>query len=183
VELSRRHPLSDALGELARLHLFQRLPLAGLSQTDVGRFMEAIAGVSPPQWLIDAVNAEAEGNPLFLKEIVMFLLQEQVFDPKHSQQLDELRRGSPRRPSIRIPEGVREVIGKRLNRLSESCNRILTIASVIGREFDFDVLARLADEATEDQLLQCLEGALDARVIEEMPPPAVGRYQFTHALI
>jgi predicted ATPase len=34
------------------------------------------------------------------------------------------------------------VIGRRLDQLSEECNRILTIASVIGREFRFDVLGR-----------------------------------------
>src|SRR5262249_19085147 len=72
VELSRQHPLSDTLGELARLHHFQRLALAGLNREDVGRFMEATAGMAAPPWLIDAVNAEAEGNPLFLKEIVAF---------------------------------------------------------------------------------------------------------------
>jgi len=183
VELSRQHPLSDTLGELARLHLFQRMALAGLGREDVGRFMEAAAGMAPPPWLIDAVNTEAEGNPLFLKEIVAYLVHERILDPKRPARLDELHRSSPRGPAIRIPEGVREAIGKRLNRLSESCNRILTVASVIGREFDFGILLRLIDDASEDGILGGLEEALAAHVIEEMPLPAVGRYQFTHALI
>jgi len=183
VELSRQHPLSDTLGELARLHLFQRLPLSGLNRDDVGRFIEATAGMAPPPWLIDAVNTEAEGNPLFLKEIIAYLVHERILDPKGSAHLDELRRGASRGPAIRIPEGVREVIGKRLNRLSESCNRILTVASVIGREFDFEILLRLIDGTAEERVLEGLEEALAARVIEEMPPPAVERYQFTHALI
>jgi predicted ATPase/class 3 adenylate cyclase/DNA-binding CsgD family transcriptional regulator len=182
IELSRQHPLSDTLGELARLHHFQRLALRGLKREDVHRFMEATTGMAAPMWLIDAVNAEAEGNPLFLKEIVAFLMHERVLDPKRSGQLEELRRGMSRGPTIRIPEGVREVIGKRLNRLSHSCNRVLTVASVIGREFEFEILLRLV-EVSEEQLLESLEEALAARVIEELPPPAVGYYQFKHALI
>ena len=45
--------------------------------------------------------------------------------------------------SVTIPQGVREVVGRRLDHLSEACNRVLTIASVIGREFDLDVLERV----------------------------------------
>ncbi|MEE9163117.1 MAG: hypothetical protein V3U35_09145, partial [Candidatus Neomarinimicrobiota bacterium] len=81
----------------------------------------------------------------------------------------------------RIPEGVREVIGQRLNRLSEPCNRVLSTASVIGRDFGLDQLGRLHEELSEDQLLEGLEEALDARLIEELPQ-TVGRYQFAHRL-
>ena len=83
---------------------------------------------------------------------------------------------------MRIPEGVREVIGRRLNRLSQRCNETLTIASIIGREFELRQLTPLVDDMTEDRLLDVLEEALSARVIEELPQ-TVGRYQFTHALI
>ena len=83
---------------------------------------------------------------------------------------------------MRIPEGVREVIGRRLNRLSARCNETLTIASVFGREFEFRQLSRLVADASQDRLLEVLEEALSARVIEELPH-AVGRYQFTHALL
>ena len=48
IEVSRRHPLSQTLGELTRERLFQRLLLRGLSQEDVGRFIELVAGITPP---------------------------------------------------------------------------------------------------------------------------------------
>ena len=66
--------------------------------------------------------------------------------------------------------------------MSQRCNETLTIASVIGREFEPRQVAPLVEDMSEDRLLEVLEEALSARVIEEMPQ-AVGRYQFTHALI
>ena len=78
--------------------------------------------------------------------------------------------------------GVREVIGRRLNRLSQRCNEALTVASVVGREFSLAQLRPLVEEVTDERLLEVLEEALSARVVEELPQ-ALSRYQFTHALI
>ena len=174
VELSRRHPLSQTLGELTRERLFQRVLLRGLGQGDVGRFIELVSGVQPPLGMVEAVYQQTEGNPLFVTEVVRLLVQE-----------GELAAGEPRERdswTIRIPEGVREVIGRRLDRLSERCNDTLTIASVIGRSFSLDQLKPLAADLSEDRLLEVLEEALGAKVIEELPQ-AVSVYQFTHALI
>ena len=134
VELSRQHPLAETLGELTRERLFQRVLLRGLSQQDVGRFIEVAAGVDPPLGLTEAVHTQTEGNPLFVTEVVRLLVQE-----------GELTQESGSRDSwtVRIPEGVREVIGRRLNRLSQRCNETLTIASVVGREFELRQLTPL----------------------------------------
>ena len=83
---------------------------------------------------------------------------------------------------MRIPEGVREVIGRRLNRLTDRCNETLTVAAVIGREFELRQLVRLVEDMSEDRLPEVLDEALSARVIEELPR-AVGRYECTPALI
>jgi serine/threonine protein kinase/tetratricopeptide (TPR) repeat protein len=173
VELSRQHPLAETLGELTRERLFQRVLLRGLSQQDVARFIEVAAGVDPPAGLTVAVHTQTEGNPLFVTEVVRLLVQE-----------GELTQDSGTKDSwtVRIPEGVREVIGRRLNRLSQRCNETLTIASIIGREFELRQLAPLVEDVSEDRLLEVLEEALGARVVEELPQ-TVGRYQFTHALI
>jgi len=174
MELSRQHPLAEALGELTRERLFQRVLLRGLTQDDVGRFIEVTTGAAPPRGLVEAVHTQTEGNPLFVTEVVRLLAQEGELSAEKIHETDSW--------TIRIPEGVREVIGRRLNRLSQRCNEALTVASIVGREFTMSQLRPLVEEVTEDRLFEILEEALAARVIEELPQ-SVGRYQFTHALI
>ena len=173
MELSRQHPRSRTLGESTKERLFQRVLLRGLDQDDVVRFIELASGVNPPAGMLEAVYNQTEGNPLFVTEVVRLLVEE-----------GELTHESGHRDSwsVRIPEGVREVIRRRLDRLSERCNETLTTASVIGRQFTLENLSPLIEDMTEDRLLEVLEEALSARVIEELPR-TVGRYQFTHALI
>ena len=168
----RRHPLAETLAELTRESLFQRVLLRGLGQTDVERFIEVATGVAPPQELTQAVYTQTEGNPLFVTEVVRLLVQEGGLAADQTKKRDSW--------TVRIPEGVREVIGRRLNRLSQRCNDTLIVASVIGREFTLDQMKPLVEDMSEDRLLEVLEEALVARLIEEQ---AVGRYQFTHALI
>ena len=184
MELSRQHPLAEALGELTRERLFQRVLLRGLTQEDVGRFIEVTSGHNPPPGLIEAVHTQTEGNPLFVTEVVRLLVQEGALtpDPSPSGRGETEGRGEGNSWTIRIPEGVREVIGRRLNRLSQRCNQVLTVASIGGREFTMSQLRPLVKEVTEDSLFEILEEALASRVIEELPQ-TVGRYQFTHALI
>jgi len=178
IELSRHHPLSNTLGELARDPRFQRVRLTGLSLGETTRFMAAASGRALPGDLLAAVHSQTEGNPLFLAEITRFLIQEGVLDAGSSTALPGATRSAALR---RIPEGVKEVIGTRLNRLSKSCNAVLANAAAIGRTFSVEVLAGLLDEVPEGELMTALEEALAATVVE--PVAEAGCYQFSHALI
>jgi DNA-binding CsgD family transcriptional regulator len=185
-ELTWRHPLSSTLGELARHPHFSRIMLRGLREEDVGSFIQSQAGFRPPQDFVESVHAQTEGNPLFLTQVIQFLLQE--------GQLTSERVAEGRELIPQIPLGVREAIGRSLSRLSNRCNQVLTLASVIGREFGLDLVERLMAEPgsvpliglvhglADGDLLESMEEALAARVIEEMPH-TTNRYQFTHVLI
>jgi tetratricopeptide (TPR) repeat protein len=80
-----------------------------------------------------------------------------------------------------LPNSVRTVIGARVGRLGQRAERILGVASVIGRDFDVPLLAR-ASGTSEDDLLDILEAATAAALVRE-PSDASGRYIFAHALI
>ena len=172
VELSRQHPLSETLAQLSREPVFRRELLRGLSREDTGDFVEVAVGLRPPHGLVENIHLQTEGNPFFMGEVIRLLAEQ-----------GELREGKiGESPSIRIPEGVREVIGQRLNRLSGQCNQTLVTAAVIGRGFDFRLLIALSDGVSESQLLEAIDEGLEAHLIEELPG-WVERYQFTHALI
>jgi len=166
VEVSRRHPLSETLGSLIREQHFLRVQLSGLAEPEVEQLIQKIWIVNPPPGLSASIHRRTEGNPLFVGEIVAMLRPEGLVEGQEHL--------------TSIPEGVRDAIGRRLNRLSEGCNQVLTTASVVGREFDFNLLSSLNGEGTEDRLLEALEEALAARLIEEQ---GAGQYQFAHALI
>ncbi|MEZ4552288.1 MAG: protein kinase [Dehalococcoidia bacterium] len=166
-ELSRTHPLSEALAELNREGGFQRVNLVGLEENEVADYIRGAAGIEPSRALVDRLFEETEGNPFFLHEVVNLMTEEGTIS-------------SDSVSDIAIPEGVREALGRRLDRLSEEANALLQYAAVAGRQFAYDTL-KLVTGHDDDALLRLIEEGLAARVIEETAQP--GRYQFTHALM
>lgn len=179
LELTRGHPLGGTLVELAReagSGGFRQISLRGLTREDVGRFLESVAGGHVPDHVTSTVHARAEGNPLFVVEVARLLLVEGILTRGVSFAGDTVVTG------VRIPEGVKQVIGQRLNRLSASCRKLLTAASVVGREFTQREVEFLLDGGPSAEMMEALEEALAARVIEETLRPVAG-YRFTHSLI
>jgi eukaryotic-like serine/threonine-protein kinase len=172
LEIDRQHPLTHTLAQLSRERGSERVHLGGLVRDDVGRFVQMTAGIVPPSALVSAVYRETEGNPFFVSEVVRLLVA--------SGEMERAGADASWTPSI--PQSVREVVGRRLGRLSEECNRILTVASIVGREFTLAALERLTD-LSDDALLDVLEEALGARVVGEEPGQEIGRFRFSHALI
>ncbi len=181
VDLARRHPLTETLGGLARESQFHQVFLRGLSRDEVGRFIETSTKVMPPTDLVEAIYARTEGNPFFLTEVV-HLLEHEHRGSRDPLTEHETLHGESGLPSFQVPAGVREAIGRRLNRLSDGANHALSIASVIGREFDFNLLAQLVEGLSEAALLGSLDEVLVAGLVEEVPRTA-GWYQFTHGLV
>jgi class 3 adenylate cyclase/tetratricopeptide (TPR) repeat protein len=168
VEVDRRHPLSGTLAELYRQPATSYVALSGLDQGDVGRFIAGVTGADPALDLVAAVHGQTEGNPYFVSELVRLLAAEQ-----------RLEAGGLR--DAGVPEGIRHVIGRRLNRLSDAANASLAAASVQGRDFDLDVVARATGAPTGD-VLDDLEEAMEARLVVEVERRP-GRFRFAHALV
>ncbi|MDJ0848413.1 MAG: AAA family ATPase [Myxococcota bacterium] len=176
VEVRRDQPLAQIVAELAREPNFYRVILRGLSPADSARFVEEVAGGAVSADAQRAVYEMSEGNPFFLHETV------RLFDEEGRLHAED---GSSDW-STALPQGVREVIGRRLDALSPECNWILGLAAVIGRDFGVNVLKEVA-ELPAESLLAHLDAATAAHIVSAAPrdgtTPALGQYSFSHALI
>ncbi len=176
VEVDRSHPLSAALAELRRVSSYGRVILRGLNADEVRRMLESITRESVPWGLAEAVHRQTEGNPLFVQEVVRYLAEEGLITQKEG-------RWRPTKDTpleMNIPEGLRDVIGKRLSLLSKECNQLLSVAAVIGREFAMDTLKAVVN-INEDIFVSALKDAVHLSVLEERSQVGVVRYRFTHA--
>jgi len=177
VEVDRAHPLSGALAELRRGLTFTRVPLRGLTIDEVHRLYSAVRGHVVSWAQSEAVHRQTEGNPLFIQEFLRYLVEEGLVVRQDGRYQPVEGQG----PGSNIPEGLRDVIGKRLSLLSEKTNQVLCIAAVIGRDFRLDALQRVAD-LSEDEVIDALEQATERAVVEVRSKVAANlSYRFTHA--
>jgi hypothetical protein len=165
------------LTELHRASNVARMQLPGLSTDEVRRLLAETSQQTVPQPFAELVQHQTEGNPLFVRETLRFVMDAGLVEQRDGA----LRRVGDQTLAGRIPEGLRDAVSKRLSRLSENTNRFLSVASVIGREFQLDVL-RPVLAGSDEELEAALEEALAAAIIEEHS--AVGAstiYRFSHA--
>lgn len=168
-ELTKEHPLTAALPDLLRAPGATRLPLCGLTETDLVELIAAIAQVHASPDLVATLHRKTEGNPLFVEEFLRLLESENRLS------------GGTHDSRWRIPEGICEVIGRRLDRLSPACMETLTVASVVGRGFRTEILER-ASGRCEEELMAALQEAIGVRLVEEVHDDP-GTMRFTHSLI
>jgi tetratricopeptide (TPR) repeat protein len=174
VEVDAQHPLVAALPELRREAAFERVALGGLENADVGRLLSVIAEQDVPDDLVRAIAQETEGNPFFIREVLLHLIEEGKVLTE-----DGRWRATLSVAEMGIPEGVREVIGRRVSRLSEAANRLLAVASAFDGGFAFDLVASVSGLG-EAAALDAIDEGLAAQVLR--PAGAADTYDFTHAL-
>jgi class 3 adenylate cyclase len=178
-DLTADHPLAEALAALHRESYVERLALRGLGDDELLALLEATAGhemTDEGVALRDALLAETEGNPFFVGEILRHLAETGTI-----YQDEQGRWNASRDLRARgLPVSIREVIARRIGRLGSEAERVLSIAAVIGRDFDVGLLG-VAAELQEDALVDLCDRAVSASVLSETDDP--NRYTFAHALI
>jgi class 3 adenylate cyclase len=178
-DLDRTHPLADVLADLRRVPGVSRLDLAGLDASEVTALMESTAGHDLDQSGIDlarALHGETEGNPFFVGEVLRHLAESGVLIQRDGRWTSDFTIGD-----VGLPEGIREVVGRRLSRLSEAANRALALGAVIGAQFDLATI-EAAGGPVGDELFDALDEAARHSIVREVPG-TVGRYTFAHALM
>ena len=178
-DLHRGDPLTKLLADMHREAHVTRIALKGLEDDELVELLAAAAGHTLDDdgvGLAHAMRRETDGNPFFTAEILRHLGETGgivLGDDGRWTVADNL-------DEIGLPTSVRDVVGRRVERLGEEALRVLCLAAVIGREFDVSVLAALAD-VDEDSLLDLLDSAVTAAVLVES---GVGSgYRFAHTLI
>lgn len=174
-EVSPRHPLHAVLQALRRLPQHRTLNVGGLAADEVHRLLESLAGGHLPTAFARGLAQVTEGNPFFVTESFRHLVEQGAL----------IRQGDRWIPDaegvhVRMPDSVREVVSRRVDRLSDTCLGALKIAAVLGREFDARQLDQIAD-LKPGRLASALAEAVEARVVNVLP--LAPRYSFAHALI
>ena len=176
-ELTHDHPLVELVADLRRQGRVERLSLSGLDDVGVRAFVEQAAGTALDHdglALARAIYEETEGNPFFVREVLRHLAETGGFERRQGAWTTRLPADQ-----LAIPEGVRDVVGRRLSRLSDDTNQTLRIAAVVGAEFELGVVGAAADLG-EEALLAAVEGAAAARLVTEV---SATRFRFAHALV
>jgi DNA-binding SARP family transcriptional activator len=152
--------LADALSELGRHTSSMRLDLSGLDREAIRAWLEHRSGAPPAAATVAAVVDRTGGNAFFVGEMV-----------------DLLAAGAA---ASSVPSAVHGAVRRRVDRLPDDCQTVLTIAALVGREFHSAVLAEIED-LPPLEVIDRLQPAIDHGLLEEGDQPGVVR--FAHAIV
>lgn len=172
------HPLASTLAAFHRIEGVERLVLGGLGDDDLVALIEAAAGRPVTDDALDfrdALMRETDGHPFFVRELLRHLADSGVLYHEEAERWVASRDLH----SAGLPVSIREVIQGRVARLGDDAVKVLSMAAVIGRDFDLELLARVV---TVDQttLIDVLDQAVADAVLVERELP--GQFRFAHAL-
>jgi class 3 adenylate cyclase/DNA-binding SARP family transcriptional activator/tetratricopeptide (TPR) repeat protein len=164
-ELDAGSDLARAIAEMRRARTVEEVELGGLEERHVAELIGAQSGAAVAGRFVRQVTERTDGNPFFIEELLRH-----VDDP-----------ADPELGELALPESVKDLLLRRLERLGDDCRRVLVTAAVAGREFELAVLERALDIPLEE-LVDLLEAAVEGQVVAE-EPGVFGRYRFAHPLI
>ena len=162
-ELPADHPLRTQLADYIRRGETIQIDLGGLSETDVARLLRAHTAYEPSEDLVRRVQRQTAGNPFFVKELARVLIDDTTRLPQES--------------SGAVSPGVAGVLRRRMQRLSDDCQRMLEVAAVAGQEFDLDLVQAITNLAPERLLDLCDEALVNGLFVNRR-----GEFAFAHGL-
>jgi len=169
--------LLRTLEELIRMGS-RPLKLGGLSKDATAQMLRGLSQRQDvPESLVSLIFDESQGYPFFVEEVYRHLIEEgRVFDKagqfRTDVEIDE----------IDVPDNVRLIIGRCLERLDENEKRVLTAAAVIGRSFSFKLLTATC-EIDVDELFTIVEKAQQKGIIVASSEAPEKPFTFSHELV
>ncbi len=176
IELKEARPFNEMLLELNRQRRGTRLKLKRLDREQTHQMLKAIFAEEISDEFLDGIYRETDGNPFFIEEVCRTLVKngDLYYEDGewHRPSMDELE----------IPQGVQIAVESRLEKLPPEHQEALRMASVLGREFEFEVLLSSLD-LDEDTLIDAMESAEEAQMIQEVDGTEEVTFAFVHALV
>jgi DNA-binding CsgD family transcriptional regulator len=175
-DVTQRHPLYALLPLLVREVDPIRLDLRRLEVEAVRDFVSARLKLTEADEsrLVAYLEEHAEGNPLYISELLRNLQEERFLEPGPNAWMLRDLAVAP------VPPLLRKVIERRLQRLGDAAYATLEVAAVVGPHVPLPLLGAVA-EKSEDVLLDIVDGAVEARLLEAAPDGVTVR--FAHALV
>ena len=171
--------LQRFLAQLDRARLSQELQLVSLTKNDVEAMLDVMLHLSDTEKdsLLDLIYPLTEGNPFFVEEVLTSLVSrgELVSDDSGWHYRAHPDRRSER---LTVPRSVQEAVQQRTAYLSEDAKRLLRLAAVAGRRFDFVVLQQVM-HCDEEQLLLLMKELVSIQFVQEI---SAEQFVFRHAL-
>jgi predicted ATPase len=177
-EVDRAHSLGAVLADIHRTTGVERLPLRGLDGGGVEDLVAAASGDElddDGRALANALAERTNGNPFFANQVLRHLAETGVVVQEGGRWTV-----SGSLEDVDLPEGVLDVVGRRLSGLSPAANQALAVAALCGLEFSARVLSAVPDAGPPDAVIDGLDEAVGARLLVETGP---GRFAFAHAII
>ena len=177
VELDEALPFHEALLELNRQRIGTHIKLERLDRERVREMLGVIFAEEITDELLEGIFRETEGNPFFTEEVCKALVDsgEVWYENKEWHRPDDMS-------EMAIPQSVRVAVQSRVSKLTDETQEVLLNAAVIGREFDYQILWKVAGK-DEDVLIDGLEEAMRAQLVEEVKGEGGEVLSFSHALI
>jgi len=151
--------------------------LTHLNKKEIVSMVDRITnGRTLPKVLLDEIVAKTDGIPLFIEELTKMVVNSNIVaeHDKHYELVGELS-------ELSIPSTLQDLLNARLDNLG-SAKKIAQLASVIGREFSFDMLAAITD-FDEEEIYKCIDQLINAELISQRGIGIQSVYIFKHALI
>ena len=176
IELDEARPLNEVLQDIGREPQTTRLKLNRLTLSETENLLASFFQEDVTSEFVEGIYRETDGNPFFIEEVCKALVESgQVFHTDDGWD----RTGMS---EIGIPQSVRVAIQSRVGKLSPETQEVLSQAAVLGREFEFETLLAAA-EVNEDSIIDALEEAERAQLLDKRSENGRAIFYFSHALI
>jgi len=173
VEVGADHPLVQLLTDLRRERRYDRLTLLGLDDAATAALVADRLECPVRPEFIRRLREQTEGNVFFIEETIRALIDSGLSSDETVSEADLERLG--------VPEGVSEIVGRRISHLSEQAAEVLTAASVVGRDFRLGIVAQIVG-APSEQVMCALEQSMAAGLVVENTA-RIDVFAFSHALV